>query len=172
MLLTVNDLEIELRAGTPADVPVLLALVRAMAEYEKLTPSATEESLRSDLFGESPAARTLLALVDGQPVGYAIYFFSFTSMMGRRALWLEDLFVDPAYRGKGIGKVLMAYLARIAIENDCARLEWIVLDWNTSAIEFYKQLGANVLPDWRICRVDETQLRGLADGLDPSPETH
>lgn len=169
--LAVNDLEVEVRAGTPADVPLLLSFVRKMAEYEKLTPAATEESLRSDLFGDSPTAHTLLAFVNDEPVGYAIYFFSFSSMMGRRALWLEDLFVDLPYRGSGIGKALMAYVASIAAENRCARLEWIVLDWNTSAIEFYKRLGADVLPEWRICRVHESHLPRLASELDDSPET-
>lgn len=160
--LMANDLEVEVRSGTPADVSLLLSFIRKMAEFEKLTASATEESLRSSLFGEASAAHTLLAFVDGQPIGYATYFFSFTSMMGRRALWLDDLFVDPALRSRGIGKALMAYLAGIAVENKCARFEWIVLDWNTSAIDLYKRLGADVLPDWRICRVDEANLADLA----------
>ena len=153
MMLTVNNIEVEVRAGTPADVPLLLSFIRKMAAFEKLTISATEESLHTALFGESSAARTLLAFVDGKPIGYATYFFSFTSLMGRRALWLDDLFINPDFRGKGIGKALMAYLANIAVQNQCARFEWIVLDWNTSAIEFYKRLGADVLTDWRICRV-------------------
>lgn len=154
----------------PADVPLLLAFIRKMAEYEKLDSAATEASLRSDLFGDSPAAHTLLAFVGDEPVGYAIYFFSFSSMMGRRALWLEDLFIDPPFRGKGIGQALMAYLAHIALEYRCTRLEWIVLDWNTSAIEFYRGLGADVLPEWRICRVDESRLSRLASGLEGSPK--
>lgn len=171
MTLKVNDIEVEVRAGTPADVSLLLTLIREMAAFEKLTVSATEESLHSALFGEESAARTLLAFVGGKAIGYAAYFFSFTSMMGRRALWLEDLFIDPGYRSKGIGKALMACLADIAVRNQCARFEWIVLDWNTSAIEFYKRLGADVLPDWRICRLDETQLARLAGGHAVSPET-
>ena len=165
MILNVGNIEVEVRAATPADIPLLLAFIRAMAEFEKLTSSATEESLHAALFGEAPAARALLAFVDGKAIGYATYFFSFTSMMGRRALWLDDLFVDPVFRGKGIGKVLMAYLARIALENQCARFEWIVLDWNISAIEFYRRLGADVLPDWRICCVDEAQLSRIASIL-------
>lgn len=170
MMLKVNDVEVEVRAGTPADVPLLLTFIRAMAAFEKLTASATEESLQTALFGEAPAAHTLLVFVGGKPIGYATYFFSFTSMMGRRALWLDDLFIDPAYQSKGIGKALMAYLASIAVQNKCARFEWIVLDWNTSAIEFYKHLGAGVLPDWRICRVGETQLASLASTLVVSPD--
>ncbi|MCI0452707.1 MAG: GNAT family N-acetyltransferase [Candidatus Latescibacteria bacterium] len=170
MLLTVNDIKVEVRAGTPADVPLLLTFIRQMATFEKLSVSATEESLHAALFGEAPAARALLTFVDGKPIGYATYFFSFTSMMGRRALWLDDLFVDPAFRGKGIGKALMAYLASIALENQCARFEWIVLGWNTAAIEFYQGLGADVLADWRVCRADEGQLRRIASTLVVSPD--
>jgi GNAT superfamily N-acetyltransferase len=170
MLLTVNDIRVEVRDGTPADVPLLLKFIQKMAAFEKLTVSATEESLHGALFGEAPAARALLAFVDGQPIGYATYFFSFTSMMGRRALWLDDLFVDPALRGKGIGKALMAYLAGIAVENQCARFEWIVLDWNTEAIEFYQRLGAKVLTDWRVCRLNEAQLPLIARTLVVSPD--
>jgi GNAT superfamily N-acetyltransferase len=165
MLLTVNDIKVEVRAGTPADVPLLLRFIREMAAFEKLTISATEESLHAALFGEVPAARALLVFVDGKPIGYATYFFSFTSMMGRRALWLDDLFVDPAFRSKGIGKALMACLASIAVQNQCARFEWIVLDWNTDAIAFYQRLGADVVADWRVCRMDEAQTRRIASTL-------
>jgi GNAT superfamily N-acetyltransferase len=162
MMLTVNNLEVEVRPAAPADVPLLLTFIRKMAAFEKLTVSATEEALQAALFGGAPAAQALLVFVAGRPIGYAIYFFSFSSMMGRRALCLDDLFIDPDFRGRGIGKALMAHLAGIAMENRCARFEWIVLDWNTSAIEFYKRLGAEVLADWRICRLDEAQLPRVA----------
>lgn len=165
MRIALNDIDVEIRAGTPGDVPLLLTLIRKLAEFEKLTTGATEESLRADLFGEAATARTLLAFVDGEPAGYAIYFFSFASMEGRRALWLEDLFIDAGFRGKGIGKAMMTYVAKIAVENRCARLEWIVLDWNSSAIEFYEGLGADILPDWRICRVRGANLDHLASRL-------
>jgi GNAT superfamily N-acetyltransferase len=161
MVLMANNLEVDVRAGTVADVPVLLEFFRSMAAFEQLTLSATEESVRAALFGEHPAARTLLAYVDGKPIAYAIYFFTFSTMVGKRGLWLEDLFIDAAFRGKGIGKALMTYLAGIAVQNDCARFEWIVLDWNTSAIRFYTRLGATLLTDWRICRLDEVQLARL-----------
>jgi GNAT superfamily N-acetyltransferase len=169
LILVVNDLKLEVRDATPHDVPLLLQFIRSMATFEKLTVSATEESLHAALFGDAPAARALFALVDGKPIAYATYFFSFTSMMGRRALWLDDLFVDPAFRGKGIGKALMAYLARVAVEHRCARFEWIVLDWNSDAIEFYRRLGADVVADWRVVRMDETQLRRIAETLVVSP---
>ena len=167
MILNANGLKVEIRDATRADVPLLLAFIRKMAEFEKLTASATVDSLQDALFGEPPAARAFIVYVDGTPIGYATYFFSFTSMRGRRALWLDDLFVDPEYRGKGIGKVLMAYLARMAVEHRCARFEWIVLDWNTDAIEFYRRLGAEMLVDWRVCRLDEAQMQRVAATLRP-----
>jgi GNAT superfamily N-acetyltransferase len=162
MLLHVNGIDVDVRDGTINDVPLLLSFFRAMAAFEKLTVSATEESLRAALFGDAPAARTLLAFVDGTPVGYVVYFFTFSTMVGKRGLWLEDLFIDPALRGKGIGQALMAYLARIALQNECGRFEWSVLDWNESAIRFYERLGATVLENWRICRLDGTQLSAVA----------
>lgn len=162
---TVNGIPVEIRDATPADVPLLLAFIRKMAAFEKLTAAATEESLEDAIFGDDPAARALLVFADGKPAGYVTYFFSFTSMMGRRALWLDDLFVDPEFRGKGIGKLLMAYVAGIAVRHQCARFEWIVLDWNTHAIDFYQRLGATLLPDWRTCRLDEAQTRRLAESL-------
>jgi GNAT superfamily N-acetyltransferase len=157
-----NDLKVEIRDAVPADVPLLLKFIEAMATFEKLAVSATEHSLHDALFGPKPAAHALLVFVDGKPIGYATYFFSFSSMKGRRALWLDDLYVDREFRGKGIGKILMAYVARIAVENRCARFEWIVLDWNTDAIEFYRRLGAEIVADWRVCRLDESQLPRLA----------
>ena len=165
MRLIAKNLELEVRAGTTDDVPLLLAFIRSMAAFEKLPVSATEESLRAALFAESPAARTLLAYVDGKPVAYAVYFFTFSTMVGKRGLWLEDLFIDPAFRGKGIGHALMVYLADLAVQNQCGRFEWVVLDWNESAIGFYKQLGAAFLTDWRICRLDETQISRVASEL-------
>jgi len=171
VILKANHLDVEMRAATPGDVPLLLAFIRKMAEFEKLAVSASEESLHAALFGEAPAARALFACVDGKPVGYMTYFFSFSSMNGRRALWLDDLFIEPAFRGQGIGKVLMAYMADVAVRNQCARFEWIVLDWNTDAVEFYKRLGADILPDWRICMLRGEQLKRVASTLVVSPDT-
>jgi GNAT superfamily N-acetyltransferase len=165
MILVANGVEVEVRAGTIADVPLLLAFIQSMAAFEKLPVSATEESLRTALFGDAPAARTLLAFVGGTPIGYATYFFTFATMEGKRGLWLDDLFIDAAFRGKGIGQALMAYLADIAMQNQCSRFEWMVLDWNERAIRFYEQLGATLLTDWRICRLDEVQLARVAGKL-------
>ena len=165
MILRVNDIEVELRDGTITDVPLLLSFIRSMAAFEKLPVTATEESLREALFGEAPAARVLLAFVEGDPAGYATYFFTFGSMVGKRGLWLDDLFVTPAFRGKGIGKAFMAYLAEVAIRHQCGRLEWMVLDWNERAIGFYERLGATILKDWWICRLEEAQLSSVAGTL-------
>ncbi len=163
MKLAVTNLEIEVRAGTIDDVPLLLSFIHSMAEFEKLEVTATEELLKESLFGELPAAHTLLAYVDGRPAAYAIYFFTFASMVGKRGLWLDDLFVSPDFRGKGVAKALMAYLADVAIQHKCGRFEWMVLDWNKSAIDFYQKMGATVFDDWRICRLDEDRLASVAN---------
>lgn len=165
MILVVNGVEVEVRDSTESDVPLLLVFFRSMAAFEELTISATEESVRTALFGEARAAHALLAFVDHRPIGYAVYFFTFSTTIGKRGLWLEDLFIEPAFRGRGIGQALMAYLADIATKNQCGRFEWSALDWNQSAIRFYERLGATVLKDWRICRLDEAQLGRVAGKL-------
>ena len=147
MKLGVTDMEIEVRAGTVDDVPLLLSFIRSMAEFEKLEITATEEILHESLFGDRPAAHTLLVFADGTAAAYAVYFYTFSTMVGKRGLWLDDLYVKPGFRRKGIAKVLLAYLADLAIENNCGRFERIVLDWNKPAI----LVGATVLDDWRIC---------------------
>lgn len=156
--------DFELRDGTIEDVPLLLSFIRAMADFEHIEVTATEDILRGSLFGEKPAACVQFVYAQGQPIGYLVYFFTFGTMTGRRGLWLDDIFIVPEQRGKGIGRALMSHLARVAVENDCARFEWTVLDWNTRAIGFYESLGAQMLPEWRICRITADQLPGLADG--------
>jgi GNAT superfamily N-acetyltransferase len=165
MKLTTGDLILEVRPGTAEDAPLILSFIKSMAEFEHLQVDATEEILRESLFGERPAAHTLLGFVDGRPAAYVIYFFTFSSMVGKRGLWLDDLFVAPEFRRKGIAKALMAYLADLAIQNQCGRFEWTVLDWNERAIRLYKGLGADVLDEWRVCRMGESQLSGLASRL-------
>jgi GNAT superfamily N-acetyltransferase len=154
--------DVEILAVRPVDIPQLLAFIRTMAAFERLNVSATEASLHDALFGEPPAAQASLISVGGKAAGYLIYYFTFTSMRGSRALWLEDLYLEPDFRGQGIGRALMAHLAGLAVERKCARFEWIVLDWNTNAVKFYERLGAEVLPDWRICRVEGARLHQLA----------
>jgi GNAT superfamily N-acetyltransferase len=163
MKLPVENLDVDVREGTVEDVPLLLSFIHEMAAFEKLTVSATEEILKQSLFGESPAARTLLAFVNGRPTAYVVYFFTFSTFEGRRGLWLEDLFIDPAFRGRGIGRALMVHLAGIARRTGCARFEWAVLDWNENAIRFYKGLGADVLGEWRMCRLHEAGIARMAD---------
>lgn len=167
MKLSASDLEIDIRPGTGDDIPLLLLFMRSMAEFEKLECSATEESLGESLFGENPAAKTLLAFVDEVPAAYAVYFFSFATSVGRRGLWMDDIFVKPEFRGKGIGQALLSYLADLAVRNNCARFEWMVLDWNEQAIGFYRSMGANLLDDWRICRLHGDELDIVAQHLSP-----
>ena len=152
------------RAATESDVPVLLAFIRELADYEKLTHevSATEDRLRATLFGPRPFAEALLACADGEPVGFALFFHNYSTFLARPGLYLEDLFVRPAFRGQGIGKLLLATVARLAVERGCGRYEWTVLDWNTPSIRFYESLGAEMKSDWRIMRVTGAALENMA----------
>jgi GNAT superfamily N-acetyltransferase len=156
---------ISISAATPDDVPVILSFIRGLAEYEKLAPAcvATEDALRRTLFGDRPAAEVLIARTDETPVGFALFFQSYSTFLAKPGIYLEDLFVLPEHRGRGAGKALLARLAQIARERDCGRLEWSVLDWNAPAIEFYQRLGATVMPDWRICRMMPAEFGRLAD---------
>jgi GNAT superfamily N-acetyltransferase len=162
MRLRSKNAYVDVRDATVADVPLLLQFIRSMAAFERLPVSATEQTLRSALFGDAPAARAILAFVDGRPVGYATYFFTFATMTGRRGLWLDDVYLDVDHRGKGIGQALMAYLADLAVRSDCARFEWMVLDRNEPALAFYRRLGVTVLSDWRICRLEGAEIASLA----------
>jgi GNAT superfamily N-acetyltransferase len=155
-----------IRAAEPGDVGAMLALMRELAEFEKLTHLfvATEESLREALFGPRPAAEALVAERDGRIVGYALFFQNFSTFLSRRGLYLEDLYVRPALRGSGLGTALLQRVAAIAVERRCGRFEWSVLDWNQRAIDFYTKMGATVLPDWRIVRVTDDALLQLAQG--------
>lgn len=147
-----------------SDVPVILAMIRALAEYEQLTHEvvATEEGLRQSLFGPRPAGEVVLAYAGETPVGFALFFHNFSTFLGRHGLYLEDLFVVQEWRGKGVGKQLLAHVAAIAESRNCGRLEWAVLDWNESAIAFYRRMGAHVLDEWRICRLTGSELRAAA----------
>lgn len=156
--------ELIVRSATPADVPGLFHLIKALAEYEKLSHAVTGDmaSLESHLFGNRPYAEAIVAEWLGELVGFALFFPNYSTFLTKPGIYLEDLFVLPEYRGKGIGKALLTHLAKLAIDRDCGRLEWSVLDWNESAIAFYQRMGASVLPDWRICRVRGESLIDLA----------
>src|SRR5262245_36089609 len=144
-----------IEAATIDDVPIILSFVHKIAEYEKLSHLvvATEKTLRESLFGDRPAAEVLIAYWGEEPVGYALFFHNFSTFMGRPGIYLEDLFVEPEMRGKGIGKALLTSVAQIARERKCGRLEWTVLDWNTPAIDFYKSLGAKPMDEWTMFRM-------------------
>ena len=156
---------IAIRRAEPGDAALIHQLVCELADYERLSHEvvATEAVFRESLFGETPAAECVLALLDGEPVGYALFFHNFSSFTGRRGLYLEDLFVRPPARGHGAGKALLVELARIAGEQKCSRFQWVVLDWNESAIEFYKSLGAEPLNDWVVWRLTGEALERLAE---------
>ena len=155
---------IEIRPATPADVPAIFSLIQALAEYEKLLDQVTGsiEHLQSDLFGEKPYAEAIVAVVDHKLIGFALFLHNYSTFLTKPGIYLEDLFVLPEYRGQGIGKAILTQLAQIAVERDCGRLEWCVLDWNETAIDFYQRMGATVLPDWRICRVTGEVLSQMA----------
>jgi GNAT superfamily N-acetyltransferase len=155
----------QIRPATPDDVPVVLKLIRDLAAYERLLDSvvATEASLRDSLFGPRPAAEALLAELEDRPVGYAIFFPSFSSFVGRPGIYLEDIYVQPEARGQGIGKALFLRVADLAVERRCGRLEWAVLDWNEPSIRFYESLGAQPLSDWTLYRLSGAALEKLAD---------
>jgi GNAT superfamily N-acetyltransferase len=157
--------QLEIRAATEDDVPLLLSLIKELADYERLSHevAATEETLRHSLFGEQRVAEALLGFLGGDPAGFALFFHNFSTFLGRRGLYLEDLFVLPAYRGRGIGRRLLSHLARIAIERRCGRMEWWVLDWNETAIRFYRSIGARPMDDWTVYRLDGDALARLAD---------
>lgn len=153
-----------IRPATPADLPAILQLIRALSDYEKLSDQVvvTEAQLREHLFGPRPYAEVLLAEEAGRVVGYALFFHTYSTFLGRPSLYLEDLFVLPEHRGRGHGKGLLARLAQLAVERGCGRFEWMVLDWNTPAIQFYESLGAVVAPEWKLCRMTGDALRRFA----------
>ena len=159
--------ELNLRAATPADVPVLFELIKALAEYEKLSHAVTGNaaSLEAHLSGVRPYAEAIVAEFAGQPVGFSLFFHNYSTFLTQPGIYIEDLFVLPEYRGRGIGKELVTYVAQLAQERNCGRLEWSVLDWNQPAIGFYKRIGASILDEWRICRVTGDSLSSLASGL-------
>ena len=154
-----------LRKAVAADVPLILELIRGLAIYEREPDAvtATEGDLMRDGFGPEPFFHCLIAEHDGRAAGFAFYFFNYSTWLGRPGLYLEDLFVQPEFRGLGIGKALLAQVAAIAVEKGCPRLQWEVLDWNTPAVEFYRALGASFLDEWRTVRMTGDAIAALAE---------
>ncbi|HEU0301413.1 MAG TPA: GNAT family N-acetyltransferase [Longimicrobium sp.] len=154
-----------IRPAVEADVPLILRFIRELAEYERLVHEvvATEERLRATLFGARPAAEVVIAEDGGEPLGFALFFHNYSTFLAQPGIYLEDLYVRPEARGRGIGRALLAHLARLARERGCGRLEWWVLDWNESAIRFYRSLGAQPMDDWTVFRLTGDPLARLAD---------
>ncbi len=162
---------LKLRPVEPADVTVLFQLIEALAEYERLSHAVSGDAtaLKEHLFGSRPCVEAILAEYGEEVVGFALFFPNYSTFLTQPGIYLEDLFVMPSHRRKGIGKAILTYLAKLAVERGCGRLEWSVLDWNEDAIAFYQQMGAMVLPDWRICRVTGdalTQMTANVHGIE------
>jgi GNAT superfamily N-acetyltransferase len=157
-------MSVSIRAARESDVAILHALIRGLAEYEKLAAQVvgTAQDLQRELFSERPVIEAVIAWDNEAALGFALYFHNYSTFLARRGLYLEDLFVVPEARGRGIGKALIRHCARVAVERGCGRFEWAVLDWNQPAIEFYQALGATLLPDWRICRISGEALTRFA----------
>jgi GNAT superfamily N-acetyltransferase len=155
---------LKIRPATPTDIPLILEFIRELAEYEREPQAAvaTQADLLRDGFGPEPKFRVDIAEWSGEPAGFALYFWNYSTWQGKPGLYLEDLFVRPHFRGKGIGKALLVHLARVAVKNNCGRLVWQVLDWNTPSIEFYKSLGAETMNEWLTMRVTGEGLVRLA----------
>ena len=156
--------EILIRQALKEDVGLILSFIKELADYEKLSDAVTanEELLSKTLFGEESVTKSLLAFYDNKPAGFAIYFYNFSTFIGKPGLYLEDVYVKPELRGKGIGKQILIYLANIAKEKDCGRFEWSVLDWNEPSIKFYKNLGAKPMDEWTVFRLDKKGIENLA----------
>lgn len=161
---------ISIRPATPADLPLIAQLIRDLAAYEKLAHEVRfdEAVLGQKLFGARPYAEVVIGELAGGPQGFALFFHNFSTFEGKPGIYLEDLFVRPEARGSGLGKALLAHLAQLAVERDCARLEWSVLDWNEPAIGFYKKLGARLMDEWTVMRMDGPALQQLGAGANGS----
>ena len=154
----------QIRPSTAHDAALILGFIRELAEYERLAHevTATEQDIQAQLFGPKPKAECVIAQLDGKPIGFALYFHNFSTFVGKPGLYLEDLYVKPEFRGRGYGRRLLSYLARLAMARGCGRFEWAVLDWNAPAIRFYEGLGAKMMQSWRINRLSGSALQELA----------
>ncbi|WP_035987544.1 GNAT family N-acetyltransferase [Leptolyngbya sp. KIOST-1] len=156
---------LKIHPATPADIPALVNLIKALADYEKLAHEVTgkPEDLEQALFGPRPYAEAVLAWIEDTPVGMALFFHNFSTFLMQPGIYLEDLFVQPDYRGQGIGKALLRHVGNLALERGCGRFEWSVLDWNAPAIAFYQSMGAEIKPEWQICRVTGEALAAFGE---------
>lgn len=156
---------IRLEPATATDVPVILRFIKELAEYEKLSHEvvATEDTLRAALFGSRPAAEVVIAYAGNEPVGFALYFPTFSTFLGRPGIYLEDLYVTPARRGHGVGRRLLAHIARVAVERGYGRMEWSVLNWNEPALAVYRKIGARPMDEWTVQRLTGAALKSLAE---------
>jgi GNAT superfamily N-acetyltransferase len=161
---------VRIREASPDDAPLILAFIRDLAAYERLAEEvvATEDAIRETLFGETPRAEVLIAELDGSPVGFALYFHNYSTFLGQAGIYLEDLFVRPEVRGRGVGRALLAELAATALRRGCGRLEWAVLDWNEDAIGFYRRLGALPCDEWTTYRLSGEALARLSEPCAPT----
>lgn len=159
-------MSLNIRHVRPGEAGLVLGFIRELAEYEKLSHEveATEADIADALFGEKPQLYCAIAEWNGEPAGFAVWFANFSTFSGRHGIYLEDLYVRPSHRGRGLGKALLVYLARECVENGWSRLQWAVLDWNAPSIAFYKSLGAEMMDEWTICRVGGPALTALARG--------
>ena len=157
-------MSVRVEAARPEDVRLLLHLINALAEYERLSDQvvATEARLHDTLFGERPSAEAVIAYLGAEPAGFALWFYNYSTFLGRSGLYLEDLFVKPEHRGRGVGKALLRHLARVAVAKGCGRMEWSVLDWNEPAIHFYRSLGAQAMDEWTVYRLTGDAIAQLA----------
>lgn len=165
---------LKIRRAEASDAALILTFIRALAEYEHLSQSvvATEQDLLRDGFGAEPKFRCVIAEWDQAPVGFTLYFYNYSTFQGRPGIFLEDLFVNPEFRGKGIGRALLVHLAQVAVRENCGRYVWQVLDWNTPSIEFYKSLGAKLMREWLTMRVEGPALENMATRRQSAAEAH
>ena len=161
--------QLKFRFAEVSDLELILRFIRELAEYEELLQKVvcTEERLQKYLFGEQAVAEVILAYENSKPAGFALFFYSFSTFLGKPGIYLEDLFIRSSMRGKGYGTLLLRYLCRLTKKRDCGRLEWSVLDWNTPAIRFYKRLGARPMDEWTVYRLSGSELRNMAEAFDP-----
>jgi GNAT superfamily N-acetyltransferase len=167
--MTNDNIILDIRAAAEADVPLILSFIRKLAEYGDISDevAATEDDIRAALFGQHPVAAAVLAVIGNEPAGFAIYSYTFSSFLGRPGMFVEDLYVENAYRSRGVGKALLVHLAKLAQERSCGRLEWAVLNWNERAMEFYQDLGAEPMDEWTTFRLGGEALERLASEQQP-----